>query len=152
MSKDGAEFVDSRYFPEGVPEPDPDDPLSKGFWDAAKEGRLVVQCCQGCGTLQHPPELICHQCLSFDHLSWQVMAGTGTVWSCINVVHPANAKVKERGPYNVALVQLDDHPEIRMLSNVIDVEFDELEIGMPVRVVFERTAPDLVQPRWRRAE
>ncbi len=143
-----AEFIDTRYFPEGMPEPDPDDALNKGFWDACREGRLTVQQCDHCGARQYPPEINCHACGEFD-LDWQEVAGRGTVWSMINCVHPVHPALDEAGPYNVALIQLDDAPDIRMVGNIIDIDFDDIAIGMPVRVVFERTAPGLVQPRWR---
>jgi uncharacterized OB-fold protein len=149
-----AEFVDTKYFPDGHAVPDPDDALSHGFWEAAREGRLVVQQCRDCDTLQHPPELICHACHRFD-LGWKDVAGRATIYSFTRTVHAANALLRERGPYNVVLLELDDHPEIRLLGNVLDAD-DEgaLSIGMRVQVVFERTqshsdADEIVQPRWR---
>lgn len=152
-----AEFVDSQYFPEGYTVPDPNDALSRGFWEAAREGRLVVQQCRDCPTVQHPPEVLCHACHSFD-LGWKEVSGRATIYSFTRTVHPANDLLRERGPYNVVLLQLDDHPEVRMLGNVLDADEEgALAIGMPLRVVFERTAVDpdvgeIVQPRWRLAE
>ena len=31
------------------------DELTRPFWDAANEERLVIQNCRSCDTLQHPP-------------------------------------------------------------------------------------------------
>ena len=31
------------------------DALTQPFWDAANEGRLVIQHCHACNRLQHPP-------------------------------------------------------------------------------------------------
>lgn len=142
------EFLDTPFFPEGMPQPDPDDPIARGFWAAAKEGRLVVQACELCGQTQHPPELNCHACYGFQ-MGWREVSGRGTVWSYVDVVHPAHPSLAGFGSYNVALVELDDLPELKLLGNVIDAGPGEVRIGQAVRVVFERTAEDLVQPRWK---
>ncbi len=51
------------------------DELSKPFWDAANEGRLVIQNCKACDRLQHPPAPACSQCGSRDNLEWKEMSG-----------------------------------------------------------------------------
>ena len=148
---DAPEFLDEPFFPEGMSQPDPDDPIAKGFWDAAKEGRLVVQACDDCGAVQYPPELNCHQCYGFE-MGWRTVSGRGHVWSWVEVEHPATPALQDFGAYTVALVELDDLPETKLLGNVIDAPPGGTSIGQAVRVVFERTAEDLVQPRWRLAE
>jgi len=150
-------FITSSYFPTGMPQPDPDDPVSAGHWAACAEGRFTVQRCRDCDTAQHPPELNCHHCHGFD-LHWvdAAPAGraatgptTGKVWSHVTPAHPAHPALKDHGPYNVSLIQLDDVPEIRVIGNVIDIDPAQVQIGLAVEVVFERTTDDLVQPRWR---
>jgi uncharacterized OB-fold protein len=44
--------------------------------------------------------------------------------------------------YLIALVQVDEDPTARVLTNLIDVDVDDVESGMPVRVVFEHVAAD----------
>lgn len=149
-TSDAAEFLERPFFPEGMSEPDPADPISGGFWAAAAEGRLVVQQCEACGQTQYPPELNCHVCYGFA-LGWREVAGTGAVWSWVGVAHPAHPALREFGPYVVALIELDDLPEIKLMGAVVDAEAATLRIGDRVRVVFERTAEDLAQPRWRLA-
>jgi uncharacterized OB-fold protein len=143
------EFLDSPFFPAGMPQPDPANPVSRGFYEACAEGRLVVQACNKCAAVQHPPEVVCHQCHGFD-LGWKEVAGLGHVYTYTIVWNPAHPALREFVPYNVCLVQLDDEPGFYLLSNVVDAKPEEIVIGMPVEVVFERTAEDLVQPRWRR--
>ena len=146
-----AEFLDAPFFPEGMTTPDPDDPINAGYYAAAAEGRLVVQCCRDCGTRQYPPELNCHACYGFD-MDWEQSSGQGSVWSWVEVAHPAHPALREFGPYVVALVELDDMPEIKLMGAVVDAPTGgAMEIGARVRVVFEQTADDLAQPRWRLA-
>ena len=152
-SRPNPEFLDSPFFPEGMTVPDPDDPTNAGYFAAAAQGRLVVQRCAeaDCDVRQYPPELNCHACYSFE-MEWEESVGTGTVYSWVEVVHPAHPALREFGPYLVALVELDDMPEIKLMGAVVDAPLGgTMEIGARVRVVFEQTGDDLAQPRWRMA-
>jgi uncharacterized OB-fold protein len=56
----------------------------------------------------------------------------------------------------VILVALDEDPTIRMIGNLVAREggaIDEIdpatiEIGTPVRAVFERVTDEIAMPRW----
>lgn len=41
-------------------------------------------------------------------------------------------------PYVVAIVELDDQEALQLTTNIRGCAPDDVEIGMPVRVVFER--------------
>ena len=89
---------------------------------------------------------MCATCLSTD---WDVLAasGNGTVYSYAIVEHP-----KVPGfdyPLPVVLVELDEGT--RLISNLIDVEPNEIEIGMRVTAEFVRFDDDLTLPQFRRA-
>src|SRR5437763_1688978 len=53
----------------------------------------------------------------------------------------------ERVPYVAAVVDLDEGP--RMMTNVVDCEFDTLEVGMPLEVLFQETSEDVTIPVFR---
>jgi uncharacterized OB-fold protein len=40
-------------------------------------------------------------------------------------------------PYIVAMVELAEEPDVRLISNVVNVSPDEISVGMPVEVFFE---------------
>lgn len=40
-------------------------------------------------------------------------------------------------PYIVAMVELDDEPDVRLITNVVGVSEDDIEVGMAVEVFFE---------------
>lgn len=150
-----AEFLDEPFFPQGMSQPDPSDPINAGFFEAAANGKLVVQSCADCDVKQYPPELICHTCYSFN-MTWTESAGVGAIWSWVEVVHPAHPALREFGPYVVALVELEDLPEIKVMGAVVNAPTGTdtdppVAIGNRVQVVFERSADDLVQPRWKLA-
>lgn len=121
---------------DGRPLPRPDD-VSHFFWDAAAEHRLILQRCAACAKLQYPPEVCCIHCQSeeFDTVE---ASGRGVLYSYSVVERPLHAGFVDALPYVVALVELDDQPGLRMITNLVDVPGGTpLQCGMPVEVVFE---------------
>lgn len=53
-------------------------------------------------------------------------------------------------PYVVAVIELDDEPDVRLTSNVVDIAATEVELGLPVTVFFENW-DDVWIPLFRRA-
>lgn len=60
--------------------------------------------------------------------------GRGTVWSYTINRYPWSPGLEP--PYVIALVELEEQPGLRVLSTLVDC--DAVEIGMSVRVRFER--------------
>ncbi len=112
-------------------------------------GALVVQRCTSCGTLQHPPEEICHVCgaMSFDGAT---LSPTGTVYSYTVAHYAANKALADSVPYTVVLVSLDEAPQIRVIGNIPGTD---VHIGMAVVADWdEHTADDgtkILLPQWR---
>jgi uncharacterized OB-fold protein len=110
--------------------PTPTD-LSRDFWDAAAEHRLVVPRCEKCGQHFFPPERLCPSCGS-DVWSGIDCAGTGSVVA-FTVVHRAPSRDFDV-PYVVAVVALAEGCEL--LTNLVLDEPESAAVGMPVRVAF----------------
>lgn len=106
---------------------------NEGFWHGAADGVLQVQRCDN-DHLRYPPAARCPECLSAES-TWQPLSGKGEVLSYIRIHQKYNAAWADRVPYNVALIQLDEGP--RMISNVVPLSREDVEVGMPVQVVFE---------------
>jgi uncharacterized OB-fold protein len=52
-----------------------------------------------------------------------------------------NHQVWEPGldvPYVLALVELEEQPDVRLVTNIVQCSPDDVWIGMPVRVLFEQ--------------
>lgn len=111
------------------------------FFEALATGRLVIQRCEDCGELRHPPVPMCPSCHSLDWHA-QEMSGRGTLFSYVVMHHPVIAPF-EPG-YIVALVQLDEGPRIVMPLEGIARE--DVVIGMPLVVRPERMDDDLTLP------
>ena len=99
---------------------------SAAFWDAADEGRLVAQRCAACGRLRHPPRPMCPECQSLE-VEVVTLSGRGVVYSYAVLHHPQHPAFEY--PVLAVLVDLDEG--IRVVSNLVGVEADEIRIGMP---------------------
>ena len=98
-----------------MPRPDVND-LSRPYWDALREGHLVVQRCS-CGHAFLPARRHCPSCLSPD-VRWERASGKARIVSWV-IYHTAyHAAFENRLPYNVSLVELQEGP--RLLTNVVD--------------------------------
>lgn len=134
-----------RYFPDLMPSPGVSRE-SLPWWEAALEGRLVIQKCNACGSERHPPAPCCATCGSHD-VGTRDVEGTGTVYT-FTVVHQKFIPGMPE-PYVVASIELDGTDGLRIVSNVIDCDPAEVRIGMPVEVFFEKMSDELSVPRFR---
>ena len=111
------------------------DPDTQPFWDAARDGKLLIKRCSGCGRAFFYPRPFCPRCLSRD-VRPQATSGRATVFS-FTVNHQAWDPSWET-PYAIALVELDEQPGLRLTTNVVGCPPEDVRIGMPVRVTFEQ--------------
>jgi uncharacterized protein len=107
------------------------------FWTSGKDGKLRFLRCSDCRYLVHPPAPVCPQCLGRD-LAPDVVSGRGRVHSCTVNHHPWDGSTE---PWVVALVELEDQDDVRLMTNVVGIAPEDVAIGMPVRVVFEDHDP-----------
>lgn len=127
-----------------IPLPRPT-PLSQPHWDGCREGVLRVQRCNGCGSFVFVPKPVCGGCLGND-LSWVESSGRGTLYSYTTVERPQQPSFEV--PYTVAIVELEEG--WHMLSNLIGIAPDDVEIGMPLEVSFERMSDEITLPYFKR--
>jgi uncharacterized OB-fold protein len=115
-----------------------------GFWEGVARHRLLIQRCDGCKTLRFPWLPGCNACGS---LEWDTVeaSGEGTVYSYVVMHHPPFPAFDP--PHAVGLIELAEG--VRMISNVVGVPHDEVRIGMPVRLEYERADEELELPVFR---
>jgi uncharacterized OB-fold protein len=109
-------------------------PLTEAFWTGGARGELRIQRCRTCGRHLHPPGPVCRVCLSRE-LTAEVVSGRGTVHT-FTVNHQAWRPDLDE-PYVIAVVELVDAPGVRLLTNIVDCDPEDVVIGLPVRVRFE---------------
>jgi uncharacterized protein len=136
-------------FPTVLTDPHADD-LTRPFWEAAVEGRLVAPRCTNCGTFRLPPPPICFVC-QHREVEWVELPGTGTVYSFTIVRHPLARMLQPVVPYASGIVELDgtQGAGARMIVNIVDCDVDALAIGDRVEIVWERVNDRMAVPRFR---
>ena len=120
-------------------------PDDEYFWEGARDRKLLLQRCGGCGELRHPPVPMCPECGSLEW-SAQEASGRGTVFSWIVSRHPNSARADE-GWRIVAVVELEEG--IGFVTNLQDVEPDDVRNEMPVEVCFTEFDDGVVLPQFR---
>jgi uncharacterized OB-fold protein len=101
------------------------------FFDAAREGKLLLKRCNACKELHYYPRAVCPFCAS-DRTEWLPAKGTGKIYS-----YSVMRRVEK--PFAIAYVTLDEG--VTMLTNLVDCDLDRIAIGTAVRVVFKDAIP-----------
>ena len=117
---------------------------TKPFWDAAKNGKLVIQYCKDTGKPQFFPRPV-SMANGKRNLEWREVSGKGTVYSFTNTFS-AWPGHEDRVPYLVALVELDEG--VRMLCNLFNVKAEDVKIGMRVKLYWEKLSEEIEYPAF----
>ena len=116
-----------------LPHPTPD---SQPYWDAAAQGRLLLQRCTACKTLRHYPQPVCPKCCSLGVESVEA-SGRGAVHSWTVAHHPFHPAFQQDLPYTLLIVDLEEGP--RAMGRLDPASTTPLRLGLPVRVSFPHT-------------
>lgn len=119
----------------------------KVFWEAAQQGKLLIQECPSCGHRQFYPRNICVACGASP--GWLEASGRGTLYTYSVVRQYLLPPFKDMLPYVTAMVDLEEG--VRMMTNIVDCDLDHVKIGMPLEVKFVAARDDLTVPYWRPA-
>jgi uncharacterized OB-fold protein len=115
------------------------DAASAPYWEAARQGRLLIAECSGCGKLHHYPRPFCPYCWSEDVHPVEA-SGAGTLYTYSTVYVNDLAPFKERLPYVAAIVELAEGP--RLMTTIEGVAPERLRVGMAVTATFRQVDGD----------
>lgn len=137
MTADGPAF---RLLPRLEPE-------NEFFWTSGADGVLRFLRCAACRTYVHPPSPVCPECLSRD-LAPEAVSGRATL-----VAHTLNVHgwIPGSEPYLIGLVAIDEQPDVRLTTNLVGVEPEDVTTGMALEVTFEPN-DDVWLPLFRPAD
>jgi uncharacterized OB-fold protein len=121
-------------------------PLTDPWWDGLAQGHLLFQRCKTCSHAWLPPRAECPECLG-DDWQWQKASGSARLISWV-VYHAAYHEwFRDKVPYNVAVVELDEGP--RLVSSVLSPGPSRIE--QQLQLVIQEEA-GVALPRFRCVE
>jgi uncharacterized OB-fold protein len=106
------------------------------FWRKTRSRyNLYGVCCTTCEDNYFPPRKICPKCRRASKLESVKLEPRGEVLT-YTIIHSAPQGFDKQTPYIMAIVRLNDGP--MLTTQIVDCEFDDVEIGMPVEGVFRK--------------
>jgi len=118
------------------------------WWDAARNGQLLIKRCGACSRAHFYPRPFCPHCWSHD-VAWEPASGRATLYTW-SVVHSNDLPpFPERVPYVAAVVDLDEGP--RMMTNIVDCDPETLRAGMPLQAEYRPVSEAVTLPMFRPA-
>ncbi|MEV6337785.1 OB-fold domain-containing protein [Nocardia vinacea] len=109
-------------------------PENEFFWTSGADGRLRIRECLSCAALIHPPQPVCRYCRG-DRMGVRVVSGFATL-----IGFTVNHRFQVPGlptPYVVAQVALEEDPRVRLTTNAVACEAEQLTLGIRMQVEFE---------------
>ncbi|MFT4288410.1 thiolase C-terminal domain-containing protein [Nocardioides sp.] len=113
-----------------------------GFWTGGADGLLRIARCEDCGAYTHPPLPRCRSCRGA-RMAMAPVSGRAVVAGF--TVNHQQWLPGFPPPYVVAIVALEEDDGVRLTTNIVNCEPDEVRLGMAVRVTFEK-AEDVYLP------
>src|SRR5689334_9344462 len=110
------------------------DDRNRFFWTSGADGRLRFLRCQDCGYFVHPPTPVCPKCHSKD-VAPEAVSGRATV-ATYTINHQPWMPGLEP-PFVVAIVEIEEQPDVRLTTNIVNCAPEDVRSGMPVTVLFE---------------
>lgn len=122
--------------------------LTKEFYGWCARSQLRFQRCAQCRAWRHVPRVMCAECGS-SGWSWALSSGRGRVFTWTVAARPMHPEFVDV-PWATVVVEMDEG--VRLVSEVVDCEPEQLEIDMPVKVFFQTVTPEVTLPKFWRAE
>lgn len=124
------------------------DPADLPFWGACREGHFLLHRCGVCERHYWPAS----RCVEHgdEDMEWVESAGTGKLYTYTVMHHAYSASMKDKLPYVVGVIQLDEGPFFH--SNVVGCAPEQLEIGMRLRAEMVAHESGLTVPIFRCAD
>lgn len=109
--------------------------VSRPYWEGLAAGSLIYQQCGSCEANWLPPRSACPSCLAPEP-EWRNASGGGRVVSWVVYHHAYADHLKDKVPYDVTIVELDEG--LRLLTNIVNSNAGaDLRVGTRVTLAIE---------------
>jgi acetyl-CoA acetyltransferase/uncharacterized OB-fold protein len=110
-------------------------PETGWFWASGADGKLRVPRCAGCGRLLHPSLVVCPACHRPEPEPVEVSGRATVIGFTVNYQQWLPGYPP---PYVIAVVALAEDPTVRLTTNIVGGDPDDVHVGMAVQVAFEQ--------------
>ncbi len=100
------------------------------FYEYLREGRITSTRCKDCGCLPWPPKLICPECKSSD-LEWVDLPEPRRVFGFSVQVYAIPPGFPP--PHIIAVIECGENG-LRLMSRLVDIEPEDIKVGMEVEL------------------
>jgi uncharacterized OB-fold protein len=107
----------------------------------------VIQRCRATRRYFHPPQLVCPCCGACD-LDFEAVSGRGTIYSFVVMRDQRVQGFEDRVPYVNVWVELEEQPLLLLVSNLVGADLEDVLIGRPVEVRFEKLTDEITLPQF----
>lgn len=118
--------------------------LCQPFWEAAKDGRLVIQYDPVVEKYQFYPRSV-SIFTGRQNLEWREASGKGTLYSFTDI-HVAPSGFEDLAPYMIGVIELDEG--VRMMTPLQNVTMDDAALGMRMRICWQKLSDDITFPAF----
>jgi len=110
----------------------------EGFWQGVRQGHVAFPMCGECGRFHWYPMPRCPHCRS-GKLTWKRTSGKGRLYSWTVVERALAPAFEDKVPYIIGLVEFDDAPGVRFVTDIVGARPEVLAIDMAVEAVIRPT-------------
>ncbi len=105
------------------------------YWrEIPKRYRLEAGKCKKCGYISFPPRLICPKCKNREFEIIR-LKDEGKIVS-FTIIRVPPEQFSDQSPYAIGIIELNDG--VKILAQIVDCDFDDLEIGKKVKIEFRK--------------
>ena len=119
---------------------------NRHFWEGGGEDKLNFLHCAACSHYVHPPLPNCPLCMQRD-LEVRAVSGRASLLSWTVNHQPWIPGFDP--PYVIALVAIEEQPTLRLMTNIVDCEIENLVDGLQLEVVFESAGEGVFLPLFK---
>ncbi|MDI6707591.1 MAG: Zn-ribbon domain-containing OB-fold protein [Candidatus Thermoplasmatota archaeon] len=117
------------------------------FFTNLKAGKFTTTRCKKCSTILWQPRVVCSECLSTE-LEWIELPKEGELFAYTAMVLGAPLGMEKEVPFVIGIVKLDGI-DLKILSRIDDVKYEDCEIGMRVELKVIRLEDERVFYRFK---
>lgn len=104
--------------------------ISKPFWDATREKKILIQYDSEVGAYQFYPRPTSIYTGRRAHLEWREVSGKGRIFS-FTIARRAREPFRGHEPYFMALVTLDEG--VNVMGNILRCSVEEMAVDLRVK-------------------